>query len=600
MNQEELKKLRLVKIRTIEKKLKLANDAYARGFPFLTDTDYDILWQQLHDLSPDASVLYHTANNPNLPYDIFPHAHRIYGTNKAFNTEDLKPFLHRFGHTDLLLQPKYDGLAAVFYKGKDENSDRLLLEGDGLNGRDISHHLQHLFFGFTPRSVESVEILIPNNLWIPIYGKNPRNTVSGWIAKATLPHHNTAEVVSHNNSALSAKYQFNGDYEKLEELLLSLYAEWSKQYPLDGIMLKVSDEELRLISDNNGTAYNWSIAWKPPISTAETIVTDIEWNVSRTGRVIPTVLYEPINLCGTTNSRVTGNNAAWILEHKVHSEAKIIIGKAGEIIPKIIHVTPSPFSCNLPFDCPICDSVLEWKGVDLICEATDCISQLTKSIAYFYSDKGMDVKTIGEYRIADILQDDQIRKILQARVYALLDPITFNIYDSIHLIWGAKHTFNYMKSLEEVSGRKNAVHFIAALGYKGLAYKTALKLFHYVKTGKKSSSISSVAKENFVSAFSTFLLADEQLSNFIFASVPQLAKITYCVTGTLSCSRTDMIAYLEKHSWSFSNQVSKHTDILLVGSSPGRTKTIKAKELSVPTITEEDLPTYLTATKGED
>jgi len=99
--------------------------------------------------------------------------------------------------------------------------------------------------------------------------------------------------------------------------------------------------------------------------------------------------------------------------------------------------------------------------------------------------------------------------------------------------------------------------------------------------------------ENFVVALSKFYLAEPTFNNFSFIPPPQPPKITYCITGTLSSSRQDMITYLEKYQWSFSNQVSKFTDILLVGENPGRTKTTKANELNIMSIEENELSTYL-------
>jgi len=358
-------------------------------------------------------------------------------------------------------------------------------------------------------------------------------------------------------------------------------------------MIKVLDQKLRLTVGDNGQVYNWSLAWKPPIQTAETIVVDIDWNVSRTGRVIPTVIYEPIELCNTVNSRVTGNNALWLYSHYINIGDKITVGKAGEIIPKIISVQSNQVITKLPETCPICNGKLIKKGVDLICTAPECIAQLTKSIDYFYSDKGMEVKTIGEFMIADILQDYSIRETLISKPWALLDPITFNIYDNIHKIWGAKRTYNYLASVAQIKGKKSVIHFIAALGYKGLAYKTALKLYHFIKHNTTKSHISKAAMENFVVALSKFYLAEPTFNNFSFIPPPSPPKITYCITGTLSSSRQDMITYLEKYQWSFSNQVSKFTDILLVGENPGRTKTTKANELNIISIEENELSTYL-------
>ena len=136
---------------------------------------------------------------------------------------------------------------------------------------------------------------------------------------------------------------------------------------------------------------------------------------------------------------------------------------------------------------------------------------------------------------------------------------------------------------------KNPVHFISALGYDKLAYKTALKLWYYVFGNLPLTSVAKTAQKNFIDAFIIFETAKKEMKRFTFLPVPPIPKITYCITGKLSISRTEMIAYLENYKWSFSNQVSRHTDILIIGDDPGETKTTKARELNILTINESEI-----------
>ena len=320
----------------LEEEINNANIAYAAGIPFITDYEYDILWQQLYAIDPSNSLLYHTAKSTYIGGNLILHKYQIYGTNKAFNTEDLKPFLMRFGDQAVSIEPKYDGCAAVITKVK--SGWALTLEGDGKSGRDITQLLPFILCDFQLRHFQTVEILIPWKDWKSDYGANPRNVAAGWLARKHKSPTIKMTAIPHNFGYLKESYNYTGDIDSFNEILLKLYSEWSSIYPMDGLMLKPVDEQTRLIAGNNGTTNNWSIAWKPPIQTAETTVIDIEWNVSRLGRIIPTVIYEPIKLCGTTNSRVTGNNAKWIIDKNISVGAKIVVGKAGEIIPKILGV----------------------------------------------------------------------------------------------------------------------------------------------------------------------------------------------------------------------------------------------------------------------
>jgi len=321
----------------LEQEINAANIAYASGIPFITDYEYDQLWQQLHNIDPTNDLLYHTTQQRAKVFGLTWHKYPIYGTNKAFNMVDLKPFLTRFGDQQLLIEPKYDGCAAVMTNTK--FGWTLTLEGDGKCGTDITHLIPQIQYLFHLRHFQTVEILLPWSDWQSSYGKNPRNVVSGWLnprRHEKPPIKMTA--IPHNFGSLNEHYKYTGNLEFFNELLLELYSKWSKIYPMDGLMIKVADEKTRLVAGNNGQTNNWSIAWKPPIQTKETVVTNIEWNVSRLGRIIPTVIYEPIELCGTTNNRVTGNNAKWIQEKQIQIGSTIIVGKAGEIIPKILEV----------------------------------------------------------------------------------------------------------------------------------------------------------------------------------------------------------------------------------------------------------------------
>jgi DNA ligase (NAD+) len=605
-------------------KITASNKAYAAGMPFITDTEYDLYWQQLYAYNPKHPLLYHTAQNLNLASNLTPHHHQIFGTNKAFKADDLRPFLTRFGSAELVLEPKYDGCAALLSKSPD--GLKLTLEGDGIAGQDITRHLACLSIDFEPHHTQTVEIVIPNAKWKTSYGKNPRNVVAGWLNRKTFPYTNVAHIVSHNYGGLSIPYAFTGNLDILSEHLLKAYKAWSDLFPIDGIMIKPRDEKRRIVSGNNGTTYAWSIAWKPPIQIKETTVIDIEWNVSRQGKIIPTVIYSPIELCRTINSRATANNAKWLVDKGIKIGSIIEVGKAGEIIPKILGVKepvgpdqdqgkgfdnamkgvdvpfnavtenlystlpePTTPALNRPLRaCPICNGPTKWEGLNLICDSSDCVGQLIKQVSYFYSKSGFDLHSIAEAMLTELILEPQTFKILVKNPWALLDPEAFKITNYLYDIWGQKRTENYLIGLAKINGKKNKAHFIAAMGYPGLAYKTTLKLFYFILEGIINSNIPKKAQKTFVEAFIKLKEVESLLTNFTFAELPKSPKLIYCITGALSTPRVDLIDYLTKYRWEWSNQVSKYVDYLVIGSDPGNTKITKAKELGTPTLTEAE------------
>ena len=570
----------------LEKEIQQANAAYSAGIPFMTDEEYDVLWKQLYEIDPSNKLLYHTAQNIHTPYNKVAHKQPIFGTNKAFCMEDLKPFLTRFGSLELVIEPKYDGCAAVITRV--ENGCMITLEGDGMSGGDITHLITFIDYPYQLRHFQAVEILIPFKDWKPEYGKNPRNTVAGWLARIHDKPDAIMTAVPHNHGPLNKTYWYNGNLEEFGELLLKLFAEWSTIYPMDGLMIKVAGEKQRLISGHNGKVNNWSIAWKPPIQTKQTIVKKIEWNVSRLGRVIPTVIYDPIELCGTTNSRVTGNNATWLNEKNITEGAIITVGKAGEIIPKIIDVKPLN-KCVLPNHCPKCNELLETDGVHLVCKGENCIAQKVVSIAYFYSNKGVKIDGIGEGIIESLLDDKECYEVLLVAPWALLDMYSYGLVQPIMKVLGQTITVNIFREVQNASGNFNMAHFISGLGLPGLSYKSALRLCQYLKTGNMSINVSYKARENFANAVLLFTQAKETLKNFSFNSIPNPAKALFCITGTLSMPRDEMIKFLESKDFGFLESVTKETNYLVVGEDPGKIKIQKAEKHNIPQITEEQL-----------
>jgi len=379
----------------------------------------------------------------------------------------------------------------------------------------------------------------------------------------------------------------------MSEQLLKIHAEWSKIFPIDGLMIKVADEKLRLVAGNNGTTNTWSIAWKPPIQVKETIVTGIEWNVSRLGRVIPTVIYEPIELCGTTNSRVTANNAKWLLEKGIRIGAKITVGKAGEIIPKIISAKTTNQTIALIDTCPVCNEHLVTDGVHRICEGDDCIAKKIVSIAYFYSAKGIKIDGIGEQTIEKLLSNTKCYAVLVDKPWALLDMLTYDILDEVVRILGGVIVTNLLLQIKLANKTKHMAHFIAGLGLPSVAYKTALRLCQYLKTGILTIHVHQKATQSFSEGAMIFASAKEEIKNFSFINLPSPAKAIYCITGALSQSRDEMIEWLALQGYEFSSGVTRETNYLIVGDSPGKTKVAKAIKYDTPQITESQLTKLL-------
>jgi len=228
-------------------------------------------------------------------------------------------------------------------------------------------------------------------------------------------------------------------------------------------------------------------------------------------------------------------------------------------------------------------------GVHLVCNGTTCIAKLIVSIAYFYSHKGIKIDGIGERTIETLLEDQKIYEVLSHKPWALLDTLSYNIADRVINILGSVVYTNLFEQITKVNNTCSMAHFVAGLGLPGLAYKSALRLCQYLKSGQINIHITDKAKKSFINAATIYTDAIKEMKNFSFIALPSTAKAIYCITGTLSYSRDAMIELLNAYNYEFSSTVTRETNYLIVGQDPGKIKVDKAIKYNIPQISEEQL-----------
>lgn len=583
------------KIKELELTLAMAIRTYNAGKPVITDQEFDQTWRELAHLDPNNKNLYHTSRE--IITDAVTHIHTIPGLQKAFDTKELSSFLERFKGEILTVEPKYDGVAAIYYNRA--NQDQLVLTGDGTTGRDITHHLQNISFRSPPWHCCTGELIIPMAKWNPEFGKNPRNTVAGWISRAQIPEPNYVLFIPHDaaHHGMEIPMAMLNDQTALAAFLMDCYLEWSALVPMDGLVIKVKDSKRRLVAGH--TAYfHWSIAWKPPIQTIKTTVTAVHWNISRQGRIIPTVEYTPVELCGTTNSMATGNNAQWIIQRTIAPGTIITIGKAGEIIPRIVAWENPPAWRKVqyaPTYCPACGAMLFMDSVHLICNNEDCFPRQVQKLYWFYTPLCFDLDSIGPGACGKLLSDPDLYPILVDHPWALIVPEHFNIIGKITAVLGNALTRQYLNNLSAIQGKRDPSHFVGSLGLPNLNRKNTMTIWQHVKYGSKLTRNPQNFLNSFLQGLTIWKRNEAYLTaHFDFAPLPPPATLFYAITGQLSVPRKDMQDYLHQYGWTMKNFVSKDVSLLILGNTTKLTnKQVAAKNLKVPIITEAELPKYL-------
>lgn len=560
-----------------------ANRAYSVGKPLMTDAEYDGLWRQLRDIRPGLSILYHTdalMQTDGLPTIIHPRP--LLSLDKCFELKELEKFYSMYRHATWVIQPKYDGVAAAVYP--DYNQNFLALAGDGFSGYDITHKTPYIDFQEEFKTPTSGEILIPWERWNSIFGANPRNVVAGWMnPKSSKPFPaQVAMFVPHDTHSKRIEPHLM-TVEAIWEALLQYYSEWNTLYPLDGVVIKLEDLNLRKMVGNNDKYPYWAIAWKPPMQIGETYVKEIEWNVSRHGRIVPTVIYNTLELCGTRNNRATGNSANWLLTRRIGEGSKIKLGKAGEIIPKIIQCL-TPAELKLPERCPVCEKSIRFDGMDYVCENEHCVAQMVSKINHFYSV--IDVKGLGPSTIEELLNDRVGAKLLVQKPWCLLLQTQIVKATLFHVL-GPVRAQNVIDAIMETNGVYNIAHVLAAMGNKQVGYKNAMKLIKGDTYGMNWEIVRAGSD-----ILTKVIHISRELKDYGYrlAKLPITGGKVYCITGEFSLPRPELVRLLESLGWEYRTSVSTRTEVVFLGSLPKEsTKLATARQLGIPIYGEEKL-----------
>ena len=379
-------------------------------------------------------------------------------------------------------------------------------------------------------------------------------------------------------------------------------------FGIDGAVVKVNDLELR---EKVGTTYKtpkWAVAYKYPPEKKETLLKDIVCQVGRTGAITPMAILEPVYVAGSKISKTTLHNEDYIKENDIRIGDRVIIQKAGDVIPEVVGVnkkkrdgTEKVF--EMPRVCPVCgaEAVREEGEAVVRCIGIECPAKSYRSIIHFASKDAMDIDGLGESIIAELIDKNLISNI--ADIYKL----TFDDIASLKKN-GKKFAQNLMDAIEE-SKHRDLYRLINSLGIRHVGVKLAKTLTKYFKTMDKlmNSSyeelrliedvggITAKAIHEFFAQEQTRDLINKLKETGVNMEVIEEKGVdnrfegkTFVLTGTLEhYSREQASEIIEKFGGKTSSSVSKRTDYVLAGEEAG-SKLRKAQELGVKIISEEE------------
>lgn len=623
--------------------------------PIVDDATYDAakkraleIEEQFPELAKDGASTHVGAAVSN-KFKSAPHVVPMLSISDVFNENDVADWFNKLSSKDIFIELKVDG---VSYAARYENGILVqgLTRGSGVMGEDITENLKTIpdipqkLTGDFPDIVEvRGEVYMLRNDFIALNAEsekqfaNPRNAAAGSLRqlnpKITATRKLSAFAYTYGDLSKRTWNTQSEYFEKLESWGFKTTKKWAHHahnmdeiqrvyndimmirpeipFDIDGLVLKVDDVATQEKMGARANSPRWEVAYKFPAAKAITDLRDITIQVGRTGVLTPVAELYPINIGGVVVQRATLHNADEIKRLGVRIGDKVIVQRAGDVIPQIVGVAEhAQNSCEYQFPdiCPICGGhvVQESGQVARRCVNTlGCSAQRLGELEHFVSRKGFDIDGLGGRQLETFIERGWITE--PADIFTLV-PVHG---DEIKRLdgFGEKSVANLNQSIE--NARNIDLHrFLFAIGIPDIGEVTAKILARSFGTLdnvrnapewelKSIDGIGDVMAEEIVSFF-----ADEHNSGALDRLLAQitvrdavvsekrndgpLAGKKVVLTGTLAKYTRDAAKeILEQMGATVSGSVSAKTDIVLAGSDAG-SKLARANELGITVWSESD------------
>lgn len=383
-------------------------------------------------------------------------------------------------------------------------------------------------------------------------------------------------------------------------------------YEIDGVVIKVDSLDIQNRLGAVSRSPRWAVACKFPASQETTVIEDIKVQVGRTGVLTPVALMTPVNVGGAMVSRATLHNQDEIDKKDIRIGDTVIIQRAGDVIPEVVKVIESKRSGSeklfkIPGICPECGSTiirLEGEAAHR-CIGFTCPARIRENIKHFASRGGMDVEGLGEKLISQLLDTKTIED--PADLYYLTQEKLTKLERMAN-----KSAINLLNALEQ-SKNPPLEKFIFALGIRHVGEHVARILSREFNT---LDNLRGTTEENLLTINGIGPEIAESITAFfkeisnrniieklkkagvnpketISKESTLLSGKSFVFTGTLkSLTRSEAKKIVESLGCDVSSSITKKTDYLIAGDSPG-SKYDKAKDLGIPILDEEEFLRFI-------
>jgi DNA ligase (NAD+) len=611
-------------IKELVKKIELANEVYRLGKPMMSDSQYDILIDELKSLDPKNELLTKVglevqdeSRKSRLPIEMA-------SMNKIKSMEDIDDWCRLKGISkseNVIITPKFDGLSLCV----NEKTDDAFTRGDGEFGQKSNDHYKlignHLYSTNNRDLLRSFdftygEVMMSKKTFLDKYSMdfaNPRNFVAGLLnspdARPSLTDCNyikygavvnkdyystKQDLIESLNVCQEVKVQYHicKISELTEDLLISLFHKFGTEYEIDGLIIEINNLSLqtklgRETSSNNPV---WARAFKHPSfeQSAESEVIGISWNISKQGLLKPILHITPVRLDGVTVSNVTGNNARFVKDMGLGVGAKVLVKRSGMVIPIIADVITT-----VEFVMPDVPNI-GWNenGIELI-TLTETDEQRFKQVVSFFEI--LETDSFGEGVIKQLWDNGHksVKDILNLS-QSDLEKIDRFGKRKAQIVWNSIRKATASVSLSKL---QHATGIFKGLGSKKLILLEQFTTKPSVDQILEIEGFAEISAQSYIDGYDKFFefisglpITIQEKTESVKVS-NDLDGMTFVFTGV---RRADLEEVIESRGGKIGGSVSKNTTHLVmkaVGS--GSSKEKKAIELGVKVITVEQLETLL-------
>jgi DNA ligase (NAD+) len=638
--------------------------------PEISDEQYDRLYAELQELEsahPELvsgdSPTQRVGAPPSEAFAPVEHAVPMLSLANARTSEDLLAWEKRVrsrlekadvdpGEITWVTEPKIDGLA-ISLTYESGRFVRGATRGDGRIGEDVTRNIETI--SDLPKRIEGAPPLIEVRgevyLPIPAFAELNRRRAEAGLPAFANPRNSAAGSIRQNDPAAAAErplaiwsygigvtdgFEFETHSEEVQwladhgfqtnpdtamhnsiEAVLERCRWWLERrdqldFEIDGVVIKVDRLSLWQELGVAGREPRWSIAWKFPPTTATTRLKEIEWNVGRTGHLVPWAMLEPVRVGGVTVSTATLHNEEDLERKDVRAGDEVVVQRAGDVIPQVVSALPQKrpegaVRPKPPSKCPACGTqvVKPEDSVFSICpNRSGCPGQIFQHVKHFVSRGAMDIEGLGEKQVHRFLEEGLIADV--ADIYSL----TSERLEELDRM-GSTSSANLIREID----RSRTVPFsrvLFALGLPGVGAVTAEALageFGDIESLRladperieQTEGVGPIMARQIAESLSeerTWQIVERLRQHGLRMALSEderrpadgpLTGKTVVLTGTLPDMTRDEAAGLVKRAGGkVSGSVSKKTDYVVAGEAAG-SKLEKAEKLGVTVLDRDGL-----------